>query len=51
MSYSGCSETQQVNIFDVKESFPEEEYVPQACSGDFAFSPFFPFVAKICPFI
>lgn len=49
MSYLGCSETQQANIFDSKEPSSKEEHVPQVCIGDFGFPPFFPFVEKTCP--
>lgn len=49
MSYLGYSETQQVNIFGLKEPFSQEEHVPQVCTGDFGFSPFFSCVAKTCP--
>lgn len=49
MSCSGRSETQQVNIFDLKEPFSKEERAPQVCTGDFGVSPFLPFIAKTCP--
>lgn len=49
MNYLECSESLQANIFDLKEPFLKEEHVPQVCTGDFGFSPFFPFVVKTCP--